>query len=245
MKYLNIILSASAIIMSMYAINSVQPKIDKAISDPKLFVQAIEYSPDEIINSLDTARAIMKIKENKEELVGQLGSRPLFMPNIDEGIILQEGKKNYIVIYSDFECPICSSVSPLLDQLKNEDVRIILKNVPLQKHEKGKYAAEQLEMIYSVDKKLNYLSVYEFLFKKQELLIKEPVVFFDQFKKEIGDLKTNNKSLSEASKKLSLYKDEVKASSINSVPSFNINGNIIIGLPTKADWDKYMSALIK
>lgn len=245
MKYLSLTLSLVSLAISAYLYVNFDQKVNQSLLDGSAIVQSIEYNPETILNAIKTAEAIEKVKDDKTQLIGEISNDKNMQPDLSTGVFLKKSNsKNFIVIYSDFECPVCKNVSPLLKMIKDRDVNLILKAVPLNKHQKGKQAAIQFEKMFLTSPNLNYLALYDLLFTTQDLMLQNPQIYFEKLYSELK-LKKLETQEQNALNRLSMYKKEVSSFGINSVPSFNINGNIIQGLPSEEEWSLYIDKFIK
>jgi protein-disulfide isomerase len=143
-----------------------------------------------------------------------------------------KGAKNApvtIVEYSDFQCPFCARVEPILEQLLKEypgKVRVAWHNLPLAFHDKAKPAAIATMAAHQQGK---FWEMHDLLFKNQQNLGPEDI---EGYAKKVG--------LSMAKFKAAL-KDEKLAKAIDAevaaggkigargTPSFFINGTFLSG----------------
>jgi protein-disulfide isomerase len=244
-KYLSLVVSLLSLGISCFLYLSFDKKVSQSLLDGKAIVQSIEYNPETILNAIKTAEAVDRLNDSKEQLMGDVSSDKTMPADLTSGIILKNStSSNYIIVYSDFECPVCKNVSPLLKKLKDKNLTIILKAVPLKKHQKGKQVAIVFEQMFLANPNLNYFALYELLFSTQELMLKNPKLYIDNL---ISELRLNkfNVHSKKANERLESYKKEVISFNVNSVPSFNINGNIIQGLPSEEEWDFYINKFVK
>jgi protein-disulfide isomerase len=75
-----------------------------------------------------------------------------------------------IVVFSDFECPACKAVTPLLEELQHkfpQDVRLVHKYFPLSKHLRARYAARAA---FAAHKQGRYWEMEKLIFENQGAL---------------------------------------------------------------------------
>lgn len=96
-----------------------------------------------------------------------------------------------IVEWADFECPACQVAVPVLNQFveKNDDVRLVFKNFPLDIHENAEYAARAA---MAADRQGKFWEMHKALFASQ-MPLTEPTILriaedlgldMEQFKKD-------------------------------------------------------------
>ena len=102
---------------------------------------------DEGVSAIDIAPRgeLLYLIDSKDNRLSTLAMD--FIVDIDASDSPIKGKIDApvtVAVFSDFECPYCSKILPLIEQaLKNnsETVKIAFKNFPLQKHEMARPAA--------------------------------------------------------------------------------------------------------
>lgn len=89
----------------------------------------------------------------------------LFSPQPGDWIYGSEDAAVTIVEYSDFQCPYCNQLAPVLDELKKaypDDVRLIFRHFPLASiHDKALLAAQAAE---AAGKQGKFWEMHDFLF---------------------------------------------------------------------------------
>jgi predicted DsbA family dithiol-disulfide isomerase len=134
-----------------------------------------------------------------------------------------------LVVFSDFQCPFCSKIEPLLDEVlkKNPDtVKIVFKHLPLQMHKQAKPAA--LAAI-AAQEQGKFWQMHDALFAVSKQLSKETIekaaqdigLDMDKFKKDLASPATLEK----------LKKDMIDAgkASVSGTPTLFINGRQVKG----------------
>ncbi len=142
------------------------------------------------------------------------------------------GNKNApvsLVVFSDFQCPFCSKVQPLLDEiLKNnpDKVKIVFKHLPLKMHKQAEPAAlatiaaheqgkfwQMHDALFALGKKINKKSI--------EKAAEGIELDMDKFKKDLASPATQDK----------LKKDMIDAgkAGVSGTPTLFINGRQVKG----------------
>lgn len=137
-----------------------------------------------------------------------------------------------LVVFSDFQCPFCSKVQPLMDEtLKNnkDKVKIVFKHLPLQMHKQAKPAAlaaiaaheqgkfwQMHDALFALGKKLNKATI--------EKAAQDIGLDMDKFKKDLASSATQDK----------LKKDMIDAgqAGVSGTPTLFINGRQVKGRGT-------------
>ena len=136
-----------------------------------------------------------------------------------------------LVVFSDFQCPFCSKVQPLLDEIlkKNPDkLKIVFKHLPLQMHQQARPAA--LAAI-AAQEQGKFWQMHDALFAEKKLS-KETI---EKAAKDIGlDMDKFNKDLAGSVVQEKLKKDMVDAgkAGVGGTPTLFINGRQVKGRGT-------------
>ena len=137
-----------------------------------------------------------------------------------------------LVVFSDFQCPFCSKVQPLLDEVlkKNPDkLKIVFKHLPLQMHKQARPAA--LAAI-AAQEQGKFWQMHDALFAASKKLSKETI---EQAAKDIGlDMEKFKKDLTSPATEEKLKKDMMDAgkASVGGTPTLFINGRQVKGRGT-------------
>lgn len=143
-----------------------------------------------------------------------------------------------LVVFSDFECPHCGKIKPVLDQLltANKDaLRIVFKHLPLRMHEQAEPAA--LAAI-SAQKQGKFWQMHDALFQVKEW---KPTVI-DETAKAVGLDMTKyaaDKNSQETRMQLAKDMNDAQSADISATPSLFINGR-----PVKERSLPYMQAMV-
>jgi predicted DsbA family dithiol-disulfide isomerase len=141
----------------------------------------------------------------------------------------KEGAPISLVVFSDFQCPFCSKVQPLLDEIleKNPDkLKIVFKHLPLQMHKQAKPAALAAIAAHEQGK---FWQMHDALFATAKDLSKENI---EKAAKDIGlDMEKFQKDLASPSVQEKLKKDMVDAgkAGVDGTPTLFINGRQVKG----------------
>ena len=132
--------------------------------------------------------------------------------------------QNYLVEFSDYQCPACGTFKPLVDQIveKYKDKLLFAyRNFPLAQHEFAEKAAETAEAAGEQGK---YWEMHDYLFANQANFSDE---VFQEGAKKIGlDMDKFNESL-KSGKFKSIIQDDLSYGTthgVNSTPTFFLNG---------------------
>ncbi len=95
-----------------------------------------------------------------------------------------------IIEYSDFQCPFCSQIAPVLDEMKakyGSDLRIIFRHFPLPSHDKAPLGAQAAE---AAGMQEQFWGMHDLLFARQsewtELTVEEFPAYVTELANELG-----------------------------------------------------------
>lgn len=130
-----------------------------------------------------------------------------------------------IVEFSDFECPVCAAVQPMLRQLKEEykdkPVQFVFKHFPLNYHQQSQMAAEATLAAHAQGKFWEY---HDLLFENQQQLLKEDLL---KYAEQVGlDVERLAQALGQGEFKEAVKQDKIDGQGlgVNGTPTFFING---------------------
>jgi len=167
-------------------------------------------------------------------------SAPPFVLELDDGISPVKGSIKplvTIVEFSDFECPYCIQVQPVLKQILGhyeKDVRFVFKHMPLEGHRNSLPAARAA---YCAAEQDRFWQFHDALFASGNL---SPPVF-DQIAAQLGlGVPKFQACLSSEQSRNAVAKDMETARifRVDSTPSFVINGQLVKGALSFADFQK-------
>ncbi|MCI5124320.1 MAG: disulfide bond formation protein DsbA [Candidatus Electrothrix sp. AR5] len=135
-----------------------------------------------------------------------------------------------LVVFSDFQCPFCSKVQPLLDEIleKNPDkLKIVFKHLPLQMHKQAKPAALASIAAHEQGK---FWQMHDALFAVTPKKLNKETI--EKAAKDIGlDMEKFKKDLVSPTVQAKLKKDMVDAgqAGVGGTPTLFINGRQVKG----------------
>jgi protein-disulfide isomerase len=165
---------------------------------------------------------------------------PGFVSELDDGVSPVKGSSKpavTIVEFSDFECPYCNAVQRTLKQvLENygSDVRLVFKHLPLEGHRNSLPAARAA---YCAAEQDRFWQFHDVLFGAKEL---SPAVF-TQIANDLGlGVAKFQACLDSEESRAAIVKDleTARLFRIESTPSFIVNGKLIQGALSFADFQK-------
>ncbi len=129
-----------------------------------------------------------------------------------------------IVVFTDFECPYCSKLAPLLDQVydaNRKNVKIVFKNLPLNFHQNAEPAARAG---LAASKQGKFWEYHDILFANQPQLGKD---FYLKTAKDLGlDLEKFKKDMNSSPVQSKIKKDiyDAQLAGVTGTPTVFING---------------------
>lgn len=167
-------------------------------------------------------------------------SPPVYVTELDDGVSPVKGFANSrvtIVEFSDFECPFCNQVQGTLKQILEsygKDVRLVFKHMPLEGHRNSFPAARAA---YCAGEQDRFWQFHDALFSARDL--SPPAL-----EKIAGDLGLASARfqtcLNSEQSRAAIVKDleAAKLYRIDSTPSFIVNGKLIKGALSFADFQR-------
>jgi protein-disulfide isomerase len=143
-----------------------------------------------------------------------------------------------IVEFSDFECPFCRDVQSALKQIVEtygENVRLVFKHLPLEGHRNSLPAARAA---YCAGEQDRFWQFHDALFAAGNL---SPPEVFEQIAVDIGlGVARFRACVNSEQARAAVLKDLETARSLrlDSTPSFFVNGRLIKGALSFAEWQK-------
>ncbi len=177
----------------------------------------------------------------RKTVAAGLGSSP-FRGAANAKVVIQE--------FSDFQCPFCSRVEPIIDELLKAypgKVKVVWRNLPLPMHPDAPLAAEAGREAYVQKGNDGFSKMRELLFKGQ----KEP----DGLKRNalegyaaiVGlDLKKFNKALDEGTHKANVEADKKAANDagVSGTPGFTVGPYFLSGAQPLAKFKKLVERVL-
>lgn len=167
-------------------------------------------------------------------------SPPVFVLELDDGVSPVKGAANPVVTiveFSDFECPFCKQVQSVLKQVVESygnQVRLVFKHLPLEGHRNALPAARAA---YCAAEQDRFWPFHNALFKAGNL---SPPVF-EQIASDLGlGLPKFQACIASERSRAAVVKDieAARLLRIESTPSFIVNGKMIQGALSFADFQK-------
>ena len=176
----------------------------------------------------------------KKWLVTMNFSPPPFVSELDDGLSPGKGAKTPVVTiveFSDFECPFCRQVQSVLRQIVESygrKVRLVFKHMPLEGHRNSLPAARAA---YCAAEQDRFWQFHDAVFAAGNL---SPPVF-DQIASNLGlGLPKFQECVASERSRAAVVKDieAARLLRIESTPSFVVNGKVINGAFSFADFQK-------
>jgi predicted DsbA family dithiol-disulfide isomerase len=170
-------------------------------------------------------------------------SPPVFVTELDDRVSPVKGSANprlTIVEFSDFECPFCKQVQSALKQIVEsygKDVRLVFKHMPLEGHRNSFPAARAA---YCAAEQDRFWQFHDALFSAQDL--SPPVL--ERIASDLGLAPAGFQTcLNSEQSRNAIVKDleAAKLFRIDSTPSFIVNGKLIKGALSFADFQKIIA----
>lgn len=167
-------------------------------------------------------------------------SPPMFVSELDDGVSPVKGSTNprvTIVEFSDFECPFCNQVQTTLKRIiesYGKDVRLVFKHLPLDGHRNALPAARAA---YCATEQDRFWQFHDALFSAQDLSPPR----LQQIAAELGLAPAKFQTcINSEQSRAAILKDleAAKLYRIDSTPSFIVNGKLIKGAVSFADFQK-------
>jgi predicted DsbA family dithiol-disulfide isomerase len=165
---------------------------------------------------------------------------PAFVSELDDGISPAKGSTKPVVTiveFSDFECPYCREVQTTLKQVMQsygKDVRLIFKHLPLEGHRNSLPAARAA---YCAAEQDRFWQFHDALFASGNL----SPPGFDEIASELGlGMPKFRACLNSEQSRTAIVKDieTARLFRIESTPSFIVNGRLVKGALSFADFQK-------
>ena len=165
---------------------------------------------------------------------------PVFVSGLDDGVSPVKGATNPVVTiveFSDFECPFCKQAQSVLTQIVESygrTVRLVFKHLPLEGHRNSLPAARAA---YCASEQDRFWQFHDAVFAAGNL---SPPVF-EQIASDLGlGLPKFQECVASERSRAAVVKDieAARLLRIESTPSFVVNGRVINGALSFADFQK-------
>ena len=167
-------------------------------------------------------------------------SPPVFVSELDDGVSPVRGATNPVVTiveFSDFECPFCKQVQSALKQIVanyGREVRLVYKHLPLEGHQNSLPAARAA---YCAAEQDRFWQFHDAIFAAGNL---SPPVF-ERVASDLGlGLPKFQACIASERSRAAVVKDieAARLLRIDSTPSFVVNGKVLRGAFSFADFQK-------
>jgi predicted DsbA family dithiol-disulfide isomerase len=167
-------------------------------------------------------------------------SPPVFVSQLDDGVSPLKGAANPVVTiveFSDFECPFCKQVQSVLRQIVasyGREVRLVFKHLPLEGHRNSLPAARAA---YCAAEQDRFWQFHDALFAAGNL---SPPLF-EKVAAELGLGLPKFQECVAAERSRTAVSKDIEAARLlrlESTPSFVVNGRVIKGALSFADFQK-------
>jgi len=153
-----------------------------------------------------------------------------------------ENAKVTIIEFSDFQCPFCGRVAPVLQQVEKEygnNVRVVFKHLPLSMHPKAPAAHAAAEAARLQGK---FWEMHDLIFANQREMSEEKYLEYaaqigldvDRFKKDVQSPQVRDRIQSDAR--------EAAALGVSGTPSFFVNGRFMSGAKPFSEFKQVIDA---
>ncbi len=136
-----------------------------------------------------------------------------------------------VVVFSDFQCPFCAKLEPVVHALveRNPDVRVVFRNLPLPNHPRAREAAKAA---LAADRQGKFWDMHDLLFRNQDRMRE---LDFAELAGELGlDLDRFAADMADTALEDLIAEDERLARhfQLGSTPSVFVNGRYLRGAQT-------------
>lgn len=154
-----------------------------------------------------------------------------------------------LVEFGDFQCPACAAAYPIVEQLlsayqNNPDVNFVFRHFPLPQHQFAPLAAEAAEAANAQGK---YWEMYNLLYTNQNTWVNssDPLSLFVDYAAQLKLDVNRFKSEVQQSKYSDIITNDQQqglALSVNSTPTFFLNGTRLVGIQNFNDFKARVDA---
>ncbi len=208
---------------------------DTLVRHPEVVLDAIRAHPEQFVVLLDSvARATQSTRQSRmadEETrrVEAAFQHPLH-PVLDHRIGFgSERARVTIVEYTDFECPYCREARPVLVDVMRQygdDVRLVVKQMPMEFHPHAMPAALMFEAIVRQNPDIA-LRFYDEMYEHQDQLATQGAAFVDAAAQKVGaDLSRAKRDAGSAAVRavIDADREEARRFGFSGTPGFVVNG---------------------
>jgi protein-disulfide isomerase len=202
------------------------------------------------------AVAMYLVKRSGRENSPVAASSNVALP--DKPVITAEGwskgnlsAKTVLVEFGDFQCPSCAAARVKVDNaLKKfeKDLKVVFKQYPMSNiHRNAMMAAQAAE---AAGKQLKFWEMYELLFARQNEWVNVPdaLTFFLKYATELQlDVERFRQDMINGEIRNKIFRDllEGQVAQVRSVPSFFLNGRMMQGVKSDAEFEELIAQAIR
>jgi len=152
--------------------------------------------------------------------------------------------KVVVQVFSDFQCPFCSRVTPTIDELVAAfpgKVKVVWRNNPLPFHQHAQLAAEAALEAFAQKGAAGFWQMHDLLFKNQQNLDRAAL---EQHAASIGlDMTKFRAALDSGAHRAAVEADKkiAEAAGLSGTPAFVINGYVVSGAQPLSAFKKVVS----
>ena len=149
-----------------------------------------------------------------------------------------------ILLFSDFECPYCARVEPVLSEVRQafpKDVQVIFKHNPLPIHPRAPLAHEAA---VEAGRQGQFWEMHDLLFANQGRLEEPQLVEYAQ--RLNLDMTTFRAALADRRHRPVVERDaaEARALGLNATPTLFINGQRLVGVPPAPQLNAFIKSVL-
>ena len=176
----------------------------------------------------------------------------------DKPVITPEGwskgnlsAKTVLVEFGDFQCPSCAAARVRVDNAVKKfekDLKVVFKQYPMSAiHRNAMTAAQASE---AAGKQFKFWEMYEVLFARQNEWVNVPdaLTFFLKYATELHlDVERFRQDMIEGEIRNKIFRDllEGQVAQVRSVPSFFLNGTMMQGVKSDAEFEELIAQAIR
>ena len=234
-------LSTLAILLAACAADPSPDQLQATLTKhPEILYAAIRAHPEEFVNLLDSAaRATASAREAasaqaEERRIEAEIAHPR-QPDLTHGVYFgSPAAPITIVEYTDFECPYCRQVHPVIVELfkrYGDRVRLVVKDMPLSIHPRAMPAARMFEAVAMQDAS-KAPKFYDAMYEQQERLVSEGDRFLEETVRSLGlDVaRAKRDAASDAvTARIAADVEEARRFGFTGTPGFLVNGVTLEG----------------
>ena len=149
-----------------------------------------------------------------------------------------------ILLFSDFECPYCAGVEPVLNEVRKtfpKEVQVVFKHNPLPIHPRAPLAHEAA---VEAGRQGRFWEMHDLLFENQRRLEEPQLV---EYAGRLGlDVDAFRAALADRRHRPAVARDAAEASAlgVTGTPTLFVNGQRLVGVPSAAQFTAYIKSIL-